>query len=122
MAAGRAHRNNAGAKMAGLLDKEVDFLKTVILEKSLQLIFNRRRTTSTRQHMEDLMMKEMMETSTTTPLTKTMTLLTLTSQLMKTRKSNQTLRMTSHLERSPREQMVFKLRLTRYNKNASMKS
>ena len=26
MAAGRAHRSNAGAKMAGLLDKEVDFL------------------------------------------------------------------------------------------------
>ena len=27
MAAGRAHRSNAGAKMAGLLDKEVDFPK-----------------------------------------------------------------------------------------------
>ena len=30
MAAGRAHRSNAGAKMAGLLDKEVGCLKVLI--------------------------------------------------------------------------------------------
>merc|ERR1719500_2470171 len=68
---------------------------------------------SLRQPMEDLMMKEMMETSTTTPLKKMMTLLTLTSQLMRMKKSNPTLRMMSRLERSLREGMVFKLRLTR---------
>ena len=72
--------------------------------------------TSTRQPMEDLMMKEMMETSTTTPLKKMMTLLTLTSQLMRMKKSNPTLRMMSRLERSLREGMVFKLRLTRFKK------
>ena len=32
MAAGRAHRSNAGAKMAGLLDKEVDCLNLRLLK------------------------------------------------------------------------------------------
>ena len=70
--------------------------------------------TSTRQPMEALMMKEMMETSIIIHPKKTMMLLTPTSQLMRTMKASPTLRMTSHLERSPREEMVFKLRPTRY--------
>ena len=32
MAAGRAHRSNAGAKMAGLLDKEVNCLNLRLLK------------------------------------------------------------------------------------------
>ena len=113
MAAGRAHRSNAGAKMAGLLDKEVDFLKQSTIQSIFLNNLNRRRTTSTRQLMEDLMTKEMMVTSTTILHKKMMTLLTPTSQSMRMTKSNPTPRMTSHLERSRREEMVSKQRLTR---------
>ena len=60
------------------------------------------------------MMREMMVTSTTIHLKKTMMLLTLTSQLMRMMKSNPILRMMNHLERNPREEMVSKLKLTRY--------
>jgi len=103
-----------GLKWQGFSTRRLIFyISVTYLGKSLQVSFNRRRMTSTRQPMEDLMMKEMMETSTTTPLKKMMTLLTLTSQLMRMKKSNPTLRMMSRLERSLREEMVFKLRLTR---------
>ena len=72
--------------------------------------------TSTRQPMEDLMTKATMATSTTILRKKTMMLLTPISQLMRMTKSNLTPRMTSHLERSRREEMVSKQRLTRFNK------
>ena len=110
MAAGRAHRSNAGAKMAGLLDKEVNILN---VEINLTVASSRKRTTSTRQPMEDSMMKEMMAISTTIHLKKTMMLLTLTSRLMRMRKSNPTQKTMNQPEKSPREEMVFKQKLTR---------